>query len=522
MNNESRDTRWILLFSFILIVISSIPYVIGMFLENNSGWVFSGFIFGVEDGNSYLAKMLTGSFGDWLFRTPYTAYSQKGFLAFLPYLLLGKLASPPEIHLQLIVLFQLFRWFGIYFLANETYQFVSIFVRQKSSIRLAVILSLVGGGLGWAVLLTSNSISGGRIPLEFYSPESFGFLSIFGLPHLCFSRGLMLRSFRILLSPVYKLNPIKNHLISGFYLLLSGIFQPLNIALGWLIIAIYKIVAFIKASKKDFFEESKLFISFILLSMPFLIYNFIMFTFDPYLQTWEKQNIIKSPPIVDYMWAYGLGVICIIFVLLIKKRQLPNELFLIVWMVIVPILVYLPINLQRRLSDGIWVVFSIFIAIAVNSIRVKYLKYGVVFLFLLSTIIVFAGSLTAVLNPGYPVYQDADLIKVFRAIEKIGNKNDVVVANYDISNILPAYIPMRVVIGHGPESKNLFELETKIDELLSYQLPYSKYVNLINEFDIDFIIYSKENLYDNQVESQPYLYQEIILNNDKFQVVKIK
>lgn len=521
MNNKTKDTRWILLFTLIIIVISSIPYVIGMFLENDSGWVFSGFIFGVEDGNSYLAKMLTGSFGDWLFRTPYTAYPQKGFLAFLPYLLIGKLASPPEIHLQLIVLFQLFRWFGIYFLAYETYQFVSIFVSQRSSIRLAVVLSLVGGGLGWIAIFTSNSISGGRIPLEFYSPESFGFLSIFGLPHLCFSRALMLRSFRILLNPIYKLNPIKNHLLAGFYLLLSGIFQPLNIALGWLIIGVYKVVAFLKASQKDIIKETKLFVSFILFSLPFLIYNFFMFTFDPYLQTWEKQNIIKSPPIVDYIWAYGLGVICIIFVIFINKKHLPNELFLITWLVIVPVLVYLPINLQRRLSDGIWVVFSIFIALAVNSIRVKSLKYGTVFLFILSTIIVFTGSLTAVLNLDYPIYQDADLITVFRVIEKTGNKNDVVAANYDISNILPAYIPMRVVIGHGPESKNLFELETIIDELLSYQLSYSKYVNLINEFDIDFIIYSKDNFYENQVENPPYPNQEIIFNNEKFQVVKI-
>ena len=522
MNNEPKDTRWILLFSLILIVISTIPYVIGMFLEKNSGWMFSGFIFGVEDGNSYLAKMLIGSYGDWLFRTPYTAYPQKGFLAFLPYILLGKLASPPEIHIQLIALFQIFRWLGIYFLVSESYQFISIFIGQKRYIRLAVVLSLVGGGLGWFVIFAPNTFSGGRIPLEFYSPESFGFLSVFGLPHLCFSRGLMLRSFRILLRPIYKLNPVKNHLISGFYLLLSGVFQPLNIAIGWLIIAIYKIVVFIKASKKEYIEETKLFLSYILLSLPFLIYNFIMFTFDPYLQTWEKQNIIKSPPFVDYLWAYGIGIICVSFILIIMKKEIPKKLFLIVWLVIVPILVYLPINLQRRLSDGIWVVFSIFIAIAVNAIRARYIKYAAVFLLLLSTIIVYAGSLTALLNPGYPVYQDADLVNVFRTIEKFGHKNDVVVANYDISNILPAYIPMRVVIGHGPESKNLFELETKIDELLKFQLSNSKYLNLINEFDIDFVIYSKDNLNDYQVERQTYPNQEIIFNNENFQVVKIK
>jgi hypothetical protein len=521
MNDNANGKRWILLFTIFLIVVTSIPYAIGMFFDKNPDWIFSGFIFGVEDGNSYIAKMLSGAYGDWLFRTPYTAYPQRGFLAFLPYLLIGKLASPPDIHLQLVLLFQLFRWAGIFFLVSETYKFVSIFIEQRRTIRLAVVLSLIGGGLGWIVIFTSNSIWSSRIPLEFYSPESFGFLSIFGLPHLCFSRALMLLSFRIMLKPIFESNPIKNHLIAGIYLLLSGIFQPLNIVLGWLVIASYKVVQFIKTSKKNFIAEVTLFTSYILFSLPFLIYNLIMFTFDPYLKTWEKQNIIKSPPFVDYIWAYGLGILCIIFIVIIKKQQLPNKLFLLVWLVIVPIMIYLPVNLQRRLSDGIWVVISIFIALAVSAIKLKYLKYLVVFLFLLSTIVVFAGSLSAVFNLNYPVYHDADLNMVFESIEIAGKRNDVVVANYDISNILPAYIPMRVVIGHGPESKNLFELEERIDQLFSNQLSDSEYLSFINDFQIKFIIYSKDEQYDNRDVNLQYPNQEIILNNEKFQVVKI-
>ena len=47
-------------------------------------------------------------------------------------------------------------------------------------------------------------------------------------------------------------------------------------------------------------------------------------------------------------------------------------------------------------------------------------------------------------------------------------------------------------------------------------------MDLINEFDINFIIYSKGILNDNQVVSQTYPNQEIIFINDDFQVVKIK
>jgi hypothetical protein len=89
---KPQEKRWVLIFAIIVMGITSIPYLYGFFRQG-SDWYFTGFVFGVEDGNSYIAKMLSGSFGDWLFKTPYTNFQQVGFLAFLPYILLGKISS---------------------------------------------------------------------------------------------------------------------------------------------------------------------------------------------------------------------------------------------------------------------------------------------------------------------------------------------------------------------------------------------------------------------------------------------
>jgi len=78
--------------------------MLGFYFQNDL-YKFSGFIIGVGDGNSYLAKMMIGASGDWLFTTPYTAYPQMKFFAFFPYILLGKLTSNPEQTIQLIGLF---------------------------------------------------------------------------------------------------------------------------------------------------------------------------------------------------------------------------------------------------------------------------------------------------------------------------------------------------------------------------------------------------------------------------------
>jgi len=128
---RATEIRCFWLYSFTVILLTTIPYLLGLTAEG-SEWVFTGFVFGVEDGNSYIAKMLLGASGDWLFRTPYSAAQQSGVLAFLPYLLLGKLAAGPELHLQLVILFHLFRIAVIPLAIWATYRFVDYVLQDKS------------------------------------------------------------------------------------------------------------------------------------------------------------------------------------------------------------------------------------------------------------------------------------------------------------------------------------------------------------------------------------------------------
>ena len=65
------ERRWCLGLSVVLMLLTSIPYLVG-FQEQRGAWAFTGFVFGVGDGNSYIAKMLQGAAGAWLFRTPYS------------------------------------------------------------------------------------------------------------------------------------------------------------------------------------------------------------------------------------------------------------------------------------------------------------------------------------------------------------------------------------------------------------------------------------------------------------------
>ena len=58
-----RELRWCLLYAVLLAGLTTLPYL-GAAINAEPEWEFTGFVFAVEDGNSYIAKMRRGSEGE--------------------------------------------------------------------------------------------------------------------------------------------------------------------------------------------------------------------------------------------------------------------------------------------------------------------------------------------------------------------------------------------------------------------------------------------------------------------------
>ena len=125
-----KKRQWVIIWGVFVFLLTLVPYLLGFALQGEN-WRFSGFLFGIEDGNSYIAKMMSGAFGEWLFRTPFTTLKQSGILAFIPYLLLGKLTAEPGQHEQLLALFQGFRLAGVLLYCLAAYDFFKLFSQMK-------------------------------------------------------------------------------------------------------------------------------------------------------------------------------------------------------------------------------------------------------------------------------------------------------------------------------------------------------------------------------------------------------
>ena len=505
---EYRGRRWALIFGLVVMGLTSIPYILG-FAMQNPGWVFTGFVFGVEDGNSYIAKMLTGAAGEWLFRTPYSIYPQNGVLAFPFYIWLGKLGFAPGLHEQLVVLYHLFRICAGVLAIVATYDFVAIFVKGYRNRQLATALSILGGGLGWVLLLLGEANFLGSYPLEFYSPETFGFLSIYGLPHLALARATLLWGIKFYLqSPESDAaSSTRSGIKVGLLWLTTSLAQPLTGLVMGYVVALHLCLSYLKLlwlrlRKRRI--DNNLTIPYLktasiaaCFALPYLLYNAYAFSTDPFLQSWTDQNIIQSPHPLHYIFAYGWmlplalpGAVDII-------RKYPWQGWLPVgWFFSFPLLAYLPVNLQRRLVEGVWTALVVLAIVGLEwaaERRTKPIPRQIIWLYFapifMSSLLLLSGGVRSALTPREPLFRPNLEISAFQYLSEVVEDNDVVLAAYTTGNPLPAWAPVHMIIGHGPESVGLKELSGQITKFYSQYTADTFRQEYISEHGVDYVFW---------------------------------
>ncbi len=489
----------------VVMLVTTIPYLVG-YAAQGQAWRFTGFVISVEDGNGFIAKMLSGTAGEWLFRTPYTAFPQRGFPIFLPYLLLGKLASLPHAHEQLVALYHLFRIGAGVLAFLATYDFLSLFIVNVRLRRMGLLLATLGGGLGWLLLLLNRERWLGSLPLDFYSPESFGFLSLYAYPHYALARALLLWGLVAFLRAAAHLpgsrSIARQGLKVGVLWLLTGLAQPLTgmvvgavVGLYWLTLAAWQGYLAIRRAPADWpklWQVTQLALWSGLLPAPFVLYNLISTRLDPFLKLWTGQSYFGSPHPLHYLLAYAL----VLPLAVVGGRRLwsrPDWVakFPVAWAIFLPVLAYAPVGIQRRLPEGVWVAL---VALAMSALeqmpgpRIRRVGAALVFAFPSTALLLIGGGVQA-LRPAPPLFRPAEEVRAFQSLAGQPTRESVVLSSYETGNALPAWAPVFVVVGHGPESVGLDELLPRVEAFYRAETPSGEKVALLEDLGVDYVFW---------------------------------
>jgi hypothetical protein len=190
------------------------------------------------------------------------------------------------------------------------------------------------------------------------------------------------------------------------------------------------------------------------------LYYALAFANNPAFAVWSAQNQLPSPPPLQYVFAYAVLALPALLGLRWAWRQARTSIrcaLLVGWVLIVPVLVYLPINVQRRMAEAVIVPLSILAAIGVerwvNERRGRRWTAGVwIVVACLSTALILLGSILAANNPSRPLFRPTGEIIALNWLNSRAAPDSVVLSSVEIGNVLPAYTHLRPFVGHGPET----------------------------------------------------------------------
>jgi len=83
-------------------------------------------------------------------------------------------------------------------------------------------------------------------------------------------------------------------------------------------------------------------------------------------------------------------------------------------------------------------------------------------LLLPSTLVLLISAIRVTATPGPPLFLPRDQVAVFEALREEIREGDVLLSAYETGNVLPAWAPVRVVIGHGSETVGLRGIRSQV------------------------------------------------------------
>ncbi|MEA3341563.1 MAG: hypothetical protein U9R15_16485, partial [Chloroflexota bacterium] len=368
----------------------------------------------------------------------------------------------------------------------------------------------------------------GTPPLDFYLPEGFAFLVLLGFPHIAAAQSLLLWGLLFLLK-AWQASPMSNvqcpmsksrftfyvsrstfHAASaGVCWLLMGLIVPFYVPVAWAVAG----AALLALRKKPGFcqkpgfsvpwREGLLAGLAALLSAPVVAYSAWVFTSDRVYATWAAQNLILSPHPFHYLSAYSAPLLLAAFAARAAWRDEGTAWLPLAWVAIVPLLVYLPFNLQRRLVAGVQVPLSLLAAwgaarlwrkstIQHRLFRVTIRRWLVVALLatmLPTNLILLTGSSAWMFARPTPIFRDRAEIAALDWLAGQTDLSDVILTARDTGIYLPVRASARVFVGHGLETVDVDAKEAMVARFFSAPADDAWRQWLLKEYSVDFVFW---------------------------------
>jgi hypothetical protein len=503
------EWRWAATIAVLTVFLSSIPYAAG-WLAAPPGKIFVGAVYDCEDYYSHLAKMQQGVRGEWRYRILFTPEDHDGAYINTFYVALGHLAR--ETGLPPVTLYHLARPLCALALLLTIYWFVTLFVPDRETRRVAYLLACFSSGLGWLVLLITRSYTLGAItPVDFWFIEMYTFFAVVTFPHTCLAQAVHLSAFAGMIRLLRGDAGWRAWLAASAAALALAIIHPYSLLPLDLALALYWAVRWFRQGRAVVGRLPWL-VGFCLVPLPLVLLSYRAISADPVLSAWQAQSHTLSPPPVHYLLGYGLVLLlAVVGAIRVLRRRNDPAVALVLWPIVVAPLLYLPLlfNLQRRMIDGVHVPLSILAAVGFAGVlmpavhlsrlagwlarrgyprqRFRRAAGALVLAMTTPSTWVLLASLALAPVGGYgPLYYDEAEVAAVLWLGTHSNPEDTVLSSYEIGGYIPARIGHRAFWGHWAESIRLPEKRAEVEAFYSASKTFERQL-FLDRYGVSYV-----------------------------------
>ena len=545
MNGPVRQAigarEWLIAVSVAIAVtgLITVPYALG-YAFARPGWESTGTIMNPDDSQSYFAKMLQGYDGAWLYTIPFTTEEHAPAFVGGFYLLLGHAAR--ALGLSLVAMWHLARVTADLGMFLATFGFIATFLPDRRTRWTAYLLAIFGSGLGWLLFLLDQPDWLGWFPVDFKMPEAHLFFSALTFPHVAFGTAIIVLSFCLSLKALTFPTRWRYVVGAGLANVALAIAYPFLIFLIVAILGLYWLCRVVQVKRMLWREAMVLVITFVF-PAPLVLYYAVTLATNPVFRAWDAQAITPSPPVPHYLIAYGL---MLLLVGLAARRNRAEYAFLWAWVIAVALLVYAPLNPQRRFVEGVQVPLAILAAVGWCEcvlpwiaqtrffrwlvLRPRYSTAGVERLLLLgflglmslSNVYILASvSVTAAVQQPYPLFRASNEIAAVDWLRANTSRSDVVLGAYETGNFIAAHAGNRVVLGHWAETMDWRRKMDEVDRFYDASTDDAWRESLLHQYRVRYVFWStrERTLGGFDPERAPYL--QTVFTNEPARIYRV-
>lgn len=304
----------------------------------------------------YMSLIQQGREGKLWMRNLHTTEPQQGLLFSPHWYIIGQTGK--ILHISNLASYQLYRlMLTVVFLCLLYLWLKRLFSRGWDIIGASVFV-LFSGGLGWVQLLRHPSILQLKsqelflnMPVDIYVSEGNTFLNFMQAPLFILSQLLLVAIFYYFVKWSQERN-WRRYLGLGVVTMLLIMVHPYDFPIIAAVIGSWSV--WYLARTKDWAIVSKTLLLFAGLVAAWL-YNLFIVSREPILASWYRQNLVYSPPVGQYLWAYGILLLLWLAGMIYVWRRLRSNswwILLGIWSTIGMLLLYQPLDINRRFING--------------------------------------------------------------------------------------------------------------------------------------------------------------------------